>query len=653
MTEFKYCVYCEDEPAICFNTEAEAMEFAHEDTNMYNCVKVEKSEVNEAGETLNTEVIWIADDNHIPEEEVISDNEFDMDFPESDTTNIDISDDIDYDEIAKQYTEDSIDLFDDNKLIKEAVDALEENENEVECKVCFELGPKAEMKKLDIGYVCPKCAQELCSHQGTNLDLIDADPFDLVYDDPRDFDEPEEEEVKEEPVDANEVRKHEAGIEETLKENLGQDLINNILSKIPEDLKTKLEIETNVVDEDEQNEVIGDISFKFNLDEDIVNASKDLVKIILDNLDLSKYEYQIWNPWIKYAEGSQSIDEVVNVFTTYDVEPEDYDKYLNFSIYPRAIKESLEEHINDRPADIESNQVLQGTDNAVVDCQTDHKIIAHSKDEKPLDCLMKKPALEEPLAGEKVDTKLYENIKDDADAHRPCWSIEFIGAEQGKFFDSEEEARAAFKALRIPEDIPENTGDIVLWYLNPDKDNYDADIMLDYIRNPLNKSEEELEALGIFEALEEAKKDDELPVDPEAAKLEVHTMLNDLVADEIEAINEYEDAKQDIDKKEIEHKNDIIDTIDHIKEEEQEHIDELIDVAEEIPFENKEGNDIDIEEDTLEVMEGLADDKLKEDLNPAVGDKIRIIHLEGETDEYDGKEGTIEHIDSIGQLHGT
>ena len=42
---------------------------------------------------------------------------------------------------------------------------------------------------------------------------------------------------------------------------------------------------------------------------------------------------------------------------------------------------------------------------------------------------------------------------------------------------------------------------------------------------------------------EEEKKGDELPVDPEAAKLEVHTMLNDLVADEIEAINGYDDAK--------------------------------------------------------------------------------------------------------------
>lgn len=36
-----------------------------------------------------------------------------------------------------------------------------------------------------------------------------------------------------------------------------------------------------------------------------------------------------------------------------------------------------------------------------------------------------------------------------------------------------------------------------------------------------------------------------------------------------------------------------------------------------------------------------------------VGQKIHIIHLKGEDTRYDGKEGTIEHIDGIGQLHGT
>lgn len=35
-----------------------------------------------------------------------------------------------------------------------------------------------------------------------------------------------------------------------------------------------------------------------------------------------------------------------------------------------------------------------------------------------------------------------------------------------------------------------------------------------------------------------------------------------------------------------------------------------------------------------------------------IGDKIRIIHMEGEL-QYTGKEGTVEFIDDAGQLHGS
>lgn len=35
------------------------------------------------------------------------------------------------------------------------------------------------------------------------------------------------------------------------------------------------------------------------------------------------------------------------------------------------------------------------------------------------------------------------------------------------------------------------------------------------------------------------------------------------------------------------------------------------------------------------------------------GLKVRIIHLESEDNRYDGREGIIEYIDGIGQLHGT
>lgn len=36
-----------------------------------------------------------------------------------------------------------------------------------------------------------------------------------------------------------------------------------------------------------------------------------------------------------------------------------------------------------------------------------------------------------------------------------------------------------------------------------------------------------------------------------------------------------------------------------------------------------------------------------------IGDKIRIIHLKGEDDRYNGLEGIVEHIDDMGQLHGS
>lgn len=35
-----------------------------------------------------------------------------------------------------------------------------------------------------------------------------------------------------------------------------------------------------------------------------------------------------------------------------------------------------------------------------------------------------------------------------------------------------------------------------------------------------------------------------------------------------------------------------------------------------------------------------------------VGDTIRIISMKGEP-HYEGREGVVEHVDSIGQLHGT
>ena len=120
-----------------------------------------------------------------------------------------------------------------------------------------------------------------------------------------------------------------------------------------------------------------------------------------------------------------------------------------------------------------------------------------------------------------------------------------------------------------------------------------------------------ISVIKLPESLEEAK--EELPADPEAAKLEVHTMLNDLVADEIEAINGYEDAKSEIINTPIEHKDNILDTIDHIKDEEKEHIDELIDATTEIPFDKEEETPAPEVEEPLNQDFPEVDEKLDKD----------------------------------------
>ena len=119
------------------------------------------------------------------------------------------------------------------------------------------------------------------------------------------------------------------------------------------------------------------------------------------------------------------------------------------------------------------------------------------------------------------------------------------------------------------------------------EENIDCEMKKPALEKPLLEDIDNI--FDLFEAKD--MKDDELPVDPEAAKLEVHTMLNDLVADEIEAINGSDDAKAEIMDTPIEHKDNILDTIDHIKEEEQEHIDELIGATTEIPFDKEEAKE--------------------------------------------------------------
>ena len=122
------------------------------------------------------------------------------------------------------------------------VETLEENEDEVECKECFELFPKVDCVRVDIGYVCPTCSGHgvVSDSDIFKLDFPEYDKFPVenemipvepvaeVESDPEvepieevPVEEPTEEPVVEnDPVSEEEVEEIEDPEEEPLEEDL-------------------------------------------------------------------------------------------------------------------------------------------------------------------------------------------------------------------------------------------------------------------------------------------------------------------------------------------------------------------------------------------------------------------------------------------------
>ena len=743
MTEFKYCVHCENEPAVCFDTEVDAMKFARDCTGTCSCIKVEKSEIDEDGEILNTEVIWAADCDDVVEKEIISDNEFDTEFPVSDIENINISDDVEYDEIAKQYKEDPANFIDDSKLIKEAVNALEENESDVECKCCFDIFPKENCIKTEKGYICKKCGQEIRSHQGTNLDLIDSDPFSLDYEDPRDFDEPEEFEIKEDPVDANEVRKFEADIEEKIEEHINDR---------PADIESDQEyqgVDNAVVDckkytwvahsEDEkpvdcklekpalEEPLAGkEVDTKLNEELKVIvdfsdykpwSGAVDTYELIKDADKLDELEFYLEELYPDGITATQINDilwfdgeEVLKYLELGDEEDEEIDEALTESVlteftpaapHPILYKEIDRAYGNNggflvtkRRKGKNESESAKKTNN-ITDAIKFVKELAKNKDIAEIhlqivktskDVLIYKDGKETfnkivevgknlqsenktKVGGDTISDidELRDNVKSSLEKLFANIANNYKEAEREQIkeilqnyakqlrtcttkdeiitLDAVKKAEAEISELKTKaeyeaeETTNKETNDNTSTDDTTATTKIKTDAAAAALKNAYPNNDKQIRIVlsmlkkanlteDIDENLEEAKKDDELPVDPEAAKLEVHTMLNNLVADEIEAINGYDDAKAKIIDTPIEHKDSILDTIDHIKEEEQEHIDELIDATTEIPFDKEEETTVSEVEEPLnqdfpEVDEELDEKILTETKAKPEGDKVK------------------------------
>jgi hypothetical protein len=400
-----------------------------------------------------------------------------------------------WDDLAAMYDEEQAnkhDLGDTTwfESMNNLVETLEESEDTVECKECFDLFPKADCIKLDIGYVCPTCAEcgVVSEDEIFKIDFPEYEKFSdgnaMV---------PEEPIIPEEPVEPTEeipaadpenpeneinpistpeeavpflVRDEEeaiAGYEKAAEVVAESDLENKeeILDTIEhikeeeeehiEELTELLEGEEEKVPEDPEDEDVKEDTeetpeeeveeiedpeaepveeamsdFQRGLIEKLPKMTKEEFKTMLASGDTVKifygdprepgvrsrdyevtlvdgiYEVTYWEETYnddftdsELAEEFEDIDDLWDFMVNF-MEDDDFSPEYNY------VAEALTEHVNEEHAAIESDQELEGTDNAVVDCKV-ADVVTHSEDEKPVDCEGKKKPLEESLTEAKSD----------------------------------------------------------------------------------------------------------------------------------------------------------------------------------------------------------------------------------------------------------
>ncbi len=354
------------------------------------------------------------------------------------------------------------------------VEAMEENEDMVECKECFDLFPKADCVKLEIGYICPQCN---CGYEVADEDIFKVDfpeyekmaiENDMIPEEPISEVEPSEEVPASEPANSEEepeLTPEEAIpflVNDEVEAVVGYEKAAEVVAD--SDLENKEEILDTLdhikEEEEEHIEELQDL-----VDDEIVEVENDpisneetelLEKIDIDTTDLvSSGNAEIWGiepvadnkykaillksykDLSYYPDTEQEVfDEMYKIdglFTfgfTKSGAPElhawnteiwrtlsgceiifedpAYDAALE-KVFSKA--ESLNEHVNKECSPIESDQELEGTDNAVVDCKV-ADVITHSEDEKPVDCEGEKKPLEKSLT-EGVVGKLNKDTEDD------------------------------------------------------------------------------------------------------------------------------------------------------------------------------------------------------------------------------------------------
>ena len=454
-----------------FADEQAAIEYARK--NAAELTYVDKVEVildddGDVEEELGSETIWVYSD-----EAVATETEDDY-----------------WDDLAAMYAEEEAnkhDLGDTTwfESMDNLVETLEENEEEVECKECFDLFPKADCIKVGLGYICPTCAEggTVSEDEIFKIDFPEYEKFsdgnEMVPEEPTIPVESSEEIPQEDPENeiipistpeeavpflVSDEEEAIAGYEKAAEVVAESDLENKeeILDTIehikeeeeehieelielidseeeevpedPEDKDVKEETPGEEVEEIEDpeaepvEEAMSD--FQRKLIDRLPSVTKEEFKTMLDSGDTVKifygdprepgvrsrdyevtlvdgvYEVTYWEETYnddftdsELAEEFDNIDDLWDFMVNF-MENDDFSPEYNY----------LTEHVNEEHPAIESDQELEGTDNAVVDCKV-ADVVTHSEDEKPIDCEGKKEPLNKALTEAFTHDELSEIFK--------------------------------------------------------------------------------------------------------------------------------------------------------------------------------------------------------------------------------------------------
>ena len=153
---------------------------------------------------------------------------------------------------------------------------------------------------------------------------------------------------------------------------------------------------TNVLNKGDFSEYNPDNDPEFaddNFDNDSISTVEDAVDFLVKDEEEAIAGYEKVEDAVKDFD-AENKEEILDTIDHIKEEEEEHIEELRALLDEEEAE--LVEHINEEHPAIESDQKLDGTDNAVADCKV-AKVISHSEDEKPVDCEGKKKPLEKPL----------------------------------------------------------------------------------------------------------------------------------------------------------------------------------------------------------------------------------------------------------------